>query len=53
MAKTDLPYNTAGDLGPAGDPSDFEQASYIRDAPTGSDFRHNFVKNYPRDLKMV
>jgi hypothetical protein len=38
----DLPYDTCtgGDLGPASDPSDFEQASYIRDAPTGSDFRH-------------
>ena len=52
MTKTDLPYNTAGDLGPAGDPSDFEQqASYIRDNPTGSDFRYNFVKNYPRDSR--
>ena len=48
MTKTDLPYNTAA----AGDPSDFEQqASYIRDNPTGSDFRCNFVKNYPRDSR--
>ena len=22
-------------------------------APTGSDFRHNFSKNYPQDLKMA
>jgi hypothetical protein len=47
MTKTDLPYNTAA----AGDPSDFEQASYIRDNPTGSDFCYNFVKNYPRDSR--
>ena len=41
MTKTDLPYNTAGDLRPAGEPSHFDQASDIRDAPTGFGFRHN------------
>ena len=29
MTKTDLPYNTSGDLRPAGDLSHFEQASDI------------------------
>ena len=47
MMKTELSYNIVNDLQPAGYPSHIEQASYIRDAPTGSDFRHNFVENYP------
>jgi hypothetical protein len=53
MTKTDLPYNTAGDLRPAGDPS-----PAIDDLKNcGGDvrfcFRHNFFKNYPQDLKIV
>ena len=53
MTKTDLPYNTVGDLRSAGDPSpaidDFK--NYASDV--WFCFRHDFFKNYPQDLKIV
>jgi hypothetical protein len=51
MTKKDLPYSTAGDLHPAGDPppaiDDLE--NYMGDV--WFCFRHNLSKNYPHDLK--
>ena len=51
MTKTDLPYKTVGELGPAGDPSpaidDFK--NYMDD--DWFRFRHNFFKNYFQNLK--
>jgi hypothetical protein len=44
MTKTNLSYDNAGAVRPAGEPSHLEQASYIRDATTGSDFSHNNSK---------
>ena len=53
MTRTDMPYNTAGDLRSAGDPSpaidDFK--NYMGDVSFY--FRHNFFKNYLQDLKIV
>ena len=53
MKKTDLPYNTAGDLRSAGDPSpaidDFKNYA----ADVWFCFPHNFSKNYLQDLKIV
>ena len=52
MTKTDLPYITAGDLRPAGDPShaidDFKIAGDV-----WFGFCHKFYKNYLQDLKIV
>jgi hypothetical protein len=52
MTKTNLPYKTAGNLRPAGNPSpaidDFK--NYVGDV--WFCFRHNFFKNYLHDLKV-
>ena len=51
MTKTDVSYLIANDLRLAGDPSpaidDFK--NYMGDVWVC--FRHNFFKNYPKDLK--
>jgi hypothetical protein len=51
MTKTDLPYNTAGDLRPAGDPAPArdDSTNYMGDVLLC--FCHYFFKNYPQDLK--
>ena len=51
--KTDLPYSTAGNLRPTGDPSPAidDSKNYMGDV--WFCFHHNFFKNYPEDLKIV
>ena len=46
MAKTDLPYNTASDLRPAGDPSPaIDDFKTLRTGDIWFYFRHNVFKN--------
>ena len=53
MTKTDLPYITAGDLRPAGDPSPAIDVIKNYAVDVWFCFRHNFSKIYPQDLKIV